>query len=82
MGQLKDKGGLNSKCLSRLLKSPKNVPNHTSEQYSPKEKLLRVVILAPFFEDLSSRKKLSEIKLPLISMSSLPRGVSLTADLR
>ena len=43
----------------------KRVPNHDPEHYSPKDKMLRVVILHLVFGDLSQSEKLCEIKLPL-----------------
>ena len=45
----------------------KKVPNHYSEHYPPKEKNAQESVLAPIFGDLSrSKKKLSEIKTPLV----------------
>ena len=43
------------------------MPNHYSEHYPPKEKNAQESVLAPIFGDLSrSKKKLSEIKAPLV----------------
>ena len=53
------KGGLFSESFLIWLKfSKKKVPNHYSEHYSPLEKMLRIVFLAPFFGDLSQNEKL------------------------
>ena len=44
------KGGLISEFFSLWLQSLKKVPNHFSEHYPPKEKMLRGVICYPFLE--------------------------------
>jgi hypothetical protein len=35
----------------------KKLPNHDSEHYPPKEKMLRIVILHPFFGDFCQSEK-------------------------
>ena len=40
----------------------KKVPNHSPEQYPPKEKMLRIVISTFFSGELRQSEKLSEIK--------------------
>ena len=66
------KGGLiseNFTIWARIVK--KKVPNHSSEHYSPKGKMLRIVSGEYYLGDLSqSKKKLSEIKPPLFGLGS------------
>ena len=54
------------KVFSHRLKSQKkNVPNHDSEHYPPKEKMLRAMIWHLFSGEMRQGEKNYDIKLPL-----------------